>query len=400
MTRFSYLFAFLMVALESVAQVGIGTVTPDPSSALDVTSSNSGLLPPRVSLSAISNATTPVNAPAAGLLVYNTNASVIGGSGQGYYYWNGTAWTKLSVNSDNYWSRNGANLYPSTLTNFVGIGTATPSYPLDVVTTTSVPASFRGGGSLYIPFSENGVWRGYFGSFAGADNDIEFGTYSGNTGALHLTTNNSPKLTVLNAGNVGIGTTTPTQRLDVTGKIRINDGTQAIGRVLSCDINGVGTWVNNTAITPAVQGVFGPNGATFGNGTLAGAQSATVYSGAYITLPPGKWMVFGTYLLNGSVVLANGASIFVRTALHESPTVATANPDVVSGGLISGILSGPNEFGIANGQTVINNSSGANKTYYMWANITKYGTTATNFQINGIGSNFWGENQLTAIPTN
>jgi hypothetical protein len=49
-------------------------------------------------------------------------------------------------------------------------------------------------------------------------------------------------------GKVGIGTSAPSTKLDVnsttSGAVRIVDGTQAAGKVLTSDANGVGTWQN------------------------------------------------------------------------------------------------------------------------------------------------------------
>lgn len=45
------------------------------------------------------------------------------------------------------------------------------------------------------------------------------------------------------AQNVGIGVANPAAKLDVAGNIKIADGTQAAGKVLSCDADGVATWV-------------------------------------------------------------------------------------------------------------------------------------------------------------
>ena len=36
---------------------------------------------------------------ATGLLIYNTNAAITGGSGVGYYYFNGTQWERLTTSS-------------------------------------------------------------------------------------------------------------------------------------------------------------------------------------------------------------------------------------------------------------------------------------------------------------
>jgi 2',3'-cyclic-nucleotide 2'-phosphodiesterase (5'-nucleotidase family) len=111
-------------------------------------------------------------------------------------------------------------------------------------------------------------------------------------------------------------------------------------------------------------------------------------------------MIFGTYLLAGSTTLPSGQSVFVRTTFQLSDIVTGANPYVVSGGLISGILAGPTDFGIANGQTIINNNTAGTIRFYMWANIQKYGPIPVTFSMSGIGSSFWSENQLSAIPMN
>lgn len=77
--------------------VGFGTSTPHPSALLDMTSTNKGLLIPRVTLIAVNNGTTPVNGPATGLLVYNSAGSLE----TGFYYWNGTQWVMVgAVTSD------------------------------------------------------------------------------------------------------------------------------------------------------------------------------------------------------------------------------------------------------------------------------------------------------------
>ncbi len=75
--------------------VGFGTSTPHPSALLDMTSTNKGLLIPRVTLVALNNGTTPVNAPATGLLVYNSAGSLT----KGFYYWDGTQWVMVGAGS-------------------------------------------------------------------------------------------------------------------------------------------------------------------------------------------------------------------------------------------------------------------------------------------------------------
>lgn len=118
-TRSVVVAALALLSQSNYAQVGIGTTTPDASSALDVTSTDSGMLVPRVSLVNVTNGATPVNTPATSLLVYNTNASIVGGSGEGFYYWDGSEWVRLATKPTTDWSITG-NAGTNTSTNFIG----------------------------------------------------------------------------------------------------------------------------------------------------------------------------------------------------------------------------------------------------------------------------------------
>ncbi|MCE6987822.1 complement C1q domain-containing protein [Dyadobacter sp. CY323] len=68
--------------------VGINTTSPDPSAALDIQSTNKGILIPKVELKDLTDKTTIAN-PANALMVFNTNAALK--YGIGYYYNGGTA---------------------------------------------------------------------------------------------------------------------------------------------------------------------------------------------------------------------------------------------------------------------------------------------------------------------
>ncbi len=92
----------LIVVFACKAQVGIGTNTPSNSSQLDVTSTNKGILIPRVALTGL-NSASPITSPTTSLLVYNTATAGTSPSNvtPGYYYWNGSAWVRLDDNTTN-----------------------------------------------------------------------------------------------------------------------------------------------------------------------------------------------------------------------------------------------------------------------------------------------------------
>ena len=85
---------FILISVQLFAQTGIGTTTPEASAKLDISSTNKGFLPPRVTLTSITDNTTIPN-PATGLLVYNTGNNV--GLVAGYYYWNGSSWATIAT---------------------------------------------------------------------------------------------------------------------------------------------------------------------------------------------------------------------------------------------------------------------------------------------------------------
>lgn len=91
------LFIVLSIAfaIPTIAQTGIGTTTPNASAKLEVYATNKGFLPPRVTLTSATDATT-IASPAEGLLVYNLGSV---GLQAGYYYWNGASWATIATAS-------------------------------------------------------------------------------------------------------------------------------------------------------------------------------------------------------------------------------------------------------------------------------------------------------------
>jgi hypothetical protein len=74
MKKLTLLVAVIATSFTTFAQVGIGTTTPNASAALDITSTTSGLLPPRMT----ATQRNAIASPAAGLIVYCTNCGANG----------------------------------------------------------------------------------------------------------------------------------------------------------------------------------------------------------------------------------------------------------------------------------------------------------------------------------
>lgn len=97
---------FLVCSTVTMAQMGVGTTSPNSSTILHLNANDKGVLLPNVSLINATDAVT-IASPAVGLLVYNTNESLATGSGSGvgYYYNTGTpespSWTRLATGSIN-----------------------------------------------------------------------------------------------------------------------------------------------------------------------------------------------------------------------------------------------------------------------------------------------------------
>jgi len=88
---FTFLAAVVLTAT-TYAQVGVGTTTPDASSALDITSTTKGLLIPRMT----ETQRDAISPAATGLMIYQTDGTA------GFYYYNGSSWSEVAATSKTY----------------------------------------------------------------------------------------------------------------------------------------------------------------------------------------------------------------------------------------------------------------------------------------------------------
>ncbi|MFD2942220.1 hypothetical protein [Flavobacterium notoginsengisoli] len=305
-----------MGTMNAYTQVGMPTNNPNKNSVLDLNrtdgTSEKGLLLPKVALKATNNVL-PMSAHVAGMYVYNTATDGTGGTAvtPGEYYNDGTEWLRMPTAPWNITGNAGTNAS----TNFLG-------------TTDAVD--------------------------------------------LAIKTNNTEQMRITKTGNVLVGTTTvPTGGTNAklivnngttAGALQIIDGSQADGKVLTSDANGVGSWE-----LPATQS---PINATLGAAVYlpssAVATGTWFNSGTTITLPPGKWLVSVDMLLakEGGFTAAN-ETWWIRSTFSNSPTTMAKSPDIISVSyFISGLLPSSSQLAMMKGSVVINNTSTTNKTYY------------------------------------
>jgi len=171
----------------------------------------------------------------AGVTYTNTGQSFISGD---EVAWNGINWTNIGpivsglvpytgASADVDLGANDFSADNGLFSGNVGIGTTSPDAPLTIKNPSGFtralklgPQTGTDGDGSYIDFAVSTV-DGYGAQIGGIR------TSSAGTDLVFKTGFNSPntRMIIKNLGNVGIGTTSPTEKLDVTGKIALN-GTQ------------------------------------------------------------------------------------------------------------------------------------------------------------------------------
>ncbi|RLD54758.1 MAG: hypothetical protein DRJ05_14110, partial [Bacteroidetes bacterium] len=218
------LFAYTLSNLNAqVAGTNDGSM-PDNSAMLDIKSNDKGILVPRMTTAERDAIISPANS----LLVFVTDDNQ-------FYYNVGTSgspnWAAMGGSgTDSDWTVSGNNMF-SAVSGNVGIGDNYPSSKFDIFNGNMEISSE--GNDAYIKIvsdeesdaSESYIWTEDAKGFA-------IGSTPGTP------------LVLVNAwtGNMGIGTDTPNEKLEVNGSIRMTDGNQAAGKVMISDANGTASW--------------------------------------------------------------------------------------------------------------------------------------------------------------
>lgn len=213
-----YLIAILTVSASVYPQIGIGTTTPN--AALEVNSTDDGLLIPRIALTNTNTAT--VITPTTSELIYNT--ATIADVTPGFYFWNGTIWVRLATASNNTWTLTG-NSGTTAGTNFIGTTDATGLR----IKTNSIDR-------WNISNSNNGQLQSYsLGSSTiptySWQTDTDTGIFSPGADIVAIASVGLERMRVEADGDVAIGATLASNKLHVVnnadgaGVMRVDNGT-------------------------------------------------------------------------------------------------------------------------------------------------------------------------------
>ncbi len=260
---------FASFALWGQSNVGIGTTSPNAQAVLDVESSDKGILISRLTTVARMALGTALTAAEDGMLVYDKDLT-------SFFFWDG-------MNLQ--WSR-------------VGTGASTDNQ--DLTLTGKILSLTNDPTTVDLGTLEDHDWY-EVGGTAPADNVTD---------------------DIYTQGNIGLGTATPTERLDVQGSLKLQDGTEGTGKVLTSDQNGKASWLlPGTSV--AISGVIPASAYT----AALTSGSSIGYTGCYIDLPAGDWEVrFTSWIRPQGTNLLPLGSRQGFTSIFLSTSTATAAP--------------------------------------------------------------------------
>lgn len=276
--RVALLITVLLVTYNLTAQTGIGTISPHPSAKLDITSTDKGFLPPRMT----SAQRIAITSPAAGLMVYQTDGT------SGLYFYGGSSWIYIINSSTNILPVTNGGTGVSTST---GAGNVVLSNSPILETPTVSSGNTQFPSSIVINPTTNAtskraaIWMGNWGllqDFNG-DGTQNFSVTQNYSGAYPT------RFFIDTEGKVGIGNSVPTEKLEVSGNVKAS--------------NFIGT---------ASSALSAPTNISFGE--IDVPQNLSLASGfvdlASIPLPSaGKYKI--TYVVRASVTTAGTLSVLL-----------------------------------------------------------------------------------------
>ncbi len=133
-------------------------------------------------------------------------------------------------------------------------------------------------------------------------------------------------------GRVGIGTTSPASKMHVLGKISMQDGTQAVGRIMVCtNTQGTAEWQD-----PVTAGLADADWFETGTTTQPDMITDNIYTDGRVTIggnisdPDAKLRIDNTNLLGGLKIISNNPSSF----FSRGADIRVLSPSTINEGII------------------------------------------------------------------
>lgn len=214
------------------SKIGIGTAAPASSAIVEISSTNKGLLIPRMTLTQRE----AIISPEEGLTVWQTN------SNPGLYNYNGTSWSLVCPQQTEtdpvFEASTSAGISTSDIANW-NSSYAWGNHALEGYLTgyTETDPEFVASDAYGISAGNISNWNNAYNwgkswSLAGSSgtNPVTQFTGTSDNTSLVIKTNNTEQVRILPSGNVGFGTSNPLQKADVRGNIAIRESVNSADR--------------------------------------------------------------------------------------------------------------------------------------------------------------------------